>query len=416
MKIAVVGSGISGLVAAHTLGARHEVVLFEADRRPGGHTHTIDVPGLDTEAGSVAVDTGFIVFNTKTYPSFCRLLDRLGVSAQSSDMSFSARSDARDFEYSGSGLNGLYAQRRHFFSVRFHRMVRDILRFYRDARELLSSASEIALEPYLRSRGYSEAFIADHLLPLTAAVWSSNRRGAREFPARFLVRFFDNHGFLQVRNPPQWLTVRGGSREYVRAILGSLRGEIRLASPVESIARTGAGVLVKARAQDAVRFDHVIVACHADQALKLVTGPTRAEGELLSRFTFQTNQVVLHSDPSVMPRLRRTWSSWNYHLDDDWTDGAAVTYWMNRLQSLSGARQYFVTLNRTSTIRPEHTIASATYSHPVFTPAALEAQAEHDALINHQGLSYCGAYWRNGFHEDGVVSAMRASTPLGATL
>lgn len=416
MRIAIVGSGISGLVAAHTLGARHDVVLFEADRRPGGHTHTIDVPDVHADAGAVPVDTGFIVFNTKTYPSFCRLLDRLGVRAQSSDMSFSARSDARDFEYSGSGLNGLYAQRRHFFSVRFHRMVRDILRFYRDARELLTSSSEMALEPYLRSRGYSEAFISDHLLPLTAAVWSSNRRGAREFPARFLVRFFDNHGFLQLRNPPQWLTVRGGSREYVRAILSGLRGEVRTSCPVESISRRPAGIFVKARGQDAVRFDHVIVACHADQALGLLAEPTRAEGELLSRFSFQTNHVVLHSDPAVMPRLQRTWSSWNYHLDDEWNEGAAVTYWMNRLQSLSGPRQYFVTLNRTAAIRPEHSIAEVTYSHPVFTPSAVEAQKEHDALINHHGVSYCGAYWRNGFHEDGVVSALRASAHLGATL
>jgi predicted NAD/FAD-binding protein len=413
MRIAIVGSGISGLVAAHTLGPRHEVVLFEADRRPGGHTHTIDVP---TETGTMPVDTGFIVFNKKTYPSFCRLLDGLGVRAQGSDMSFSARSDTRDFEYSGTGLNGLYAQRRHFFSARFHRMVRDIFRFYREARELLASPSEVALEPYLRARGYSEAFIADHLLPLTAAVWSSNRRGARGFPARFLVRFFDNHGFLQVRNPPQWLTVRGGSRQYVRAILDQFNGEIRTNSPVESVSRTATGVLVKARGQDADRFGHVVIACHADQALRLVSEPTRAESEVLSRFSFQTNHVVLHSDPALMPRLRRTWSSWNYHLDDDWTDGAAVTYWMNRLQSLSAPRQYFVTLNRTAGIRPEHTIAGMTYSHPVFTPSALEAQAEHDALINHQGVSYCGAYWRNGFHEDGVVSALRSCAHLGATL
>jgi predicted NAD/FAD-binding protein len=413
MRVAVIGSGISGLVAAHTLGPRHEVVLFEADRRPGGHTHTIDVAA---DAGPVPVDTGFIVFNTKTYPSFCRLLDRLGVRAQESDMSFSARSDARDFEYSGSGLNGLYAQRRHFFSARFHRMVRDILRFYREARELLTAPSEVALEPYLRSRGYSDAFISDHLLPLTAAVWSSNRRGAREFPARFLVRFFENHGFLQLRKPPRWLTVRGGSRQYVRAILDRFEGQIRTSSPVESVSRTGAGVIVKARGQDADRFDHVVIACHADQALRLVSSPTRAESELLSRFSFQANHVVLHSDPVVMPRLRRTWSSWNYHLDDDWTEGAAVTYWMNRLQSLTAPRQYFVTLNRTGGIRPEHVIASVTYSHPVFTPEAIAAQAEHDALVNHEGVSYCGAYWRNGFHEDGVVSALRACAPLGATL
>jgi predicted NAD/FAD-binding protein len=410
MRIAVIGSGVSGLVAASRLARRHEVVIFEAEPRPGGHAHTVDVAHGDR---TVAIDTGFIVFNTRTYPNFVDWLERLGVRWQPSDMSFSVRSDARDFEYGSANLNALFAQRRHLFSPRFHRMWRDILRFYREARVLIDDGAEVRLDDYLAAQGYSEAFVSDHLLPLVGAVWSSNREGAREFPARLLVRFFDNHGFLQRGPGWPWLTVTGGSREYVRAMLREFRGAIRLSSPVERVCRSTAATLVKPRGQAAERFDHVVFACHADQALALLAQPTPVERALLGVFRFQPNDVVLHSDEALMPRLRRAWASWNYHLDDESRDGASVTYWMNRLQSIPGPTQFFVTLNRRQAIRPSRILRTFTYAHPIFTPAAASAQARHDDLIDHQGASYCGAYWRNGFHEDGVVSALRVAARLG---
>jgi predicted NAD/FAD-binding protein len=410
VKIAVVGSGVAGLVSAHTLARQHEVVLFEAESRLGGHTHTVDVPA---QGGPVPVDTGFIVFNARTYPNFVRWIGTLGVSYQPSDMSFSVRSDRRNFEYGSASLNALFAQRRHLFSPRFHRLWRDILRFYREARQLLEPGREIRLEDYLREHGYSDAFVDDHLLPLVGAVWSSNRTGAREFPARFLVRFFDHHGFLQRGAGWQWLTITGGSREYVRAVEVTFRGEIRRAARVERIARTGDHVSVKVPGHAAESFDHVVVACHADDALALVDDPTTLERELLGAFRFQSNHVVLHTDRRLMPRLPRTWASWNYHLDDDGADGACVTYWMNRLQSISGSIPYLVTLNRRESVRPDRVLREFTYRHPFFTPAAADAQARHADLIDHRGISYCGAYWRNGFHEDGVVSALAVCERLG---
>jgi predicted NAD/FAD-binding protein len=410
MKIAVVGSGIAGLVSASLLARRHDVVLFEAEPRLGGHTHTVDVP---VGGGHLPIDTGFIVFNTRTYPNFVRWLDRLGVGAQPSNMSFSVRSDRRDFEYGSAGLGALFAQRRHLFSPRFHRLWRDILRFYREARELLTSGPEIRLGDYLAARGYSEAFVSDHLLPLVGAVWSSSRDGVRDFPARLLVRFFDHHGFLQPGAGWQWLTVRGGSREYIHAMLAGFRGEVRTSSPVERICRDPGSVRVKARGQAPEPFDHVVLACHADQALRIVAQPSSVERDVVGAFRFQQNDVVLHTDEALMPRLPRTWASWNYHLDEEPGEGACVTYWMNRLQSLPGSTHYFVTLNRRAAIRPERILRTFTYAHPFFTPSATAAQARHDDVVDHHGVSYCGAYWRHGFHEDGVVSALRVCERFG---
>ncbi len=413
MKIAVVGSGVSGLVCAHLLAPRHDVVLFEADDRVGGHVHTVDVDG---PGGRTAVDTGFIVFNRKTYPGFVRLLDRLGVGSQESDMSFSVRSERRDLEYAGSGLATLYAQRRNLLSPRFHRMVLDVLRFYREARALLAEGPEVELVAWLRERGYSQAFVEDHLLPMVGAVWSSSRDGARGFPARFLARFFDNHGFLAVNDRPPWLTVRGGSRAYVRAILDGFRGEVRTRSPVRAIRREEDAVVIRAGDGAAERFDHAIVACHADQALRMLEDPSPAEDRLLSSFPYRANDVLLHDDEAVMPRLRRTWSSWNYHLDDEGRRGASVTYWMNRLQRLPAARQYFVTLNRAEAVRSDRVLRRLVYEHPVFTAEGVGAQARHEELVDHRRTSYCGAYWRNGFHEDGVVSAQRVCRRFGVEL
>jgi len=410
MRIAVIGSGISGLVAAHLLSPRHQVVLFEGDGRIGGHTHTVDVPD---GKGSAAVDTGFIVFNERTYPNFTALLRRLGVAWQESDMSFSVRSEVRDFEYGSPGLGALFAQRRNLLDPRFHRMVLDILRFNREARELLEEGREEVLLDWLARRGYSQAFVEDHLLPLVGAVWSSSRQGARTFPARFLARFFENHGFLDVRRKFPWLTIRGGSRQYVRAILSGLRAEVRPGCPVRRITRPGAGVRVEHAGGAPERFDHAVVAVHADQALSLLGDPSPVERELLSAFPYRRNDVLLHTDAAVMPRRRGAWSSWNYHLDDANHGGASITYWMNNLQRLRAGRDWFVSLNRRAAVAPGATVLSLAYDHPVFSPGSSAAQARHRELLGHRDTSYCGAYWRNGFHEDGVVTALRACEGLG---
>jgi predicted NAD/FAD-binding protein len=413
MKIGIVGSGVSGLTAAHYLQHEHEVVLFEAERRPGGHTNTVDIREGDRP---IPIDTGFIVFNTKTYPGFVKLLGELGVAWAESEMSFSVRSERRDFEYSSLGLSGLFAQRRRLLSPRVWRMVRDIFRFYQEGKELIEPGSELPIAEWLKARQYSQAFIEDHLMPMVRAVWSTNREVAERFPARFLARFFDNHGFLQLRDAPRWLSIPGGSRTYVRAILAGFKGQARLGAPVRALGRVDQGATVTVAGAAPERFDHVIVACHSDQALKLLANASDVERELLSAIPYQPNEVVLHTDERLMPRSRRAWSSWNVHLDDDGANGACLTYWMNRLQPLQAQRNYFVTLNRTDRIRPEHILRVEQFSHPIFGVHSFAAQARHGELIDHRAISYCGAYWGNGFHEDGVQSALRIVERLRAAL
>lgn len=411
MRLAIIGTGISGLTCAHYLQRAHDVTLFEAEARPGGHTNTVEVMGVQ---GPVPVDTGFIVFNEKTYPNFIKLLRELGIPWTRSNMSFSVRSAARDFEYAGAGLRTLYAQPKNFFDLSFHRMVLEIIRFYKEARELLAEGSEEKLDDYLSRKGYSRRFAEDHLLPMVRAVWSANEEGARKFPARFLVRFFENHGFLETGPRPQWLTLPGGSRIYVRALLSSFRGRVRLGSPVAKVRRVEGNIEVTVGGM-AEKFDRVILACHSDEALKLVDDPTETERELLSSLPYQSNEAVLHTDASLMPKRRRLWSSWNVHLDE--SEGGrrpvALTYWMNRLQPLSTDKDHFVTLNATRLINPARVLKTISYRHPVFTPEGVAAQERRDEMLDQRGISYCGAYWRNGFHEDGVVSALDVVRYLG---
>ena len=311
----------------------------------------------------------------------------------------------------GAGISGLTAahclQRRHLASPRFLRMLWDIRRFYREGRALLDDGPETPMLEWLERRGYSNAFVDDHFLPLLRAVWSANREVAATFPARFLVRFFENHGFLQLRDAPRWLTIPGGARTYVNAILRGFSGDLRLGAAVRSVRRTEAGPVVTCDGAAPEQFDHLIVACHADQALALLVDPSELERQTLGAIPYQRNEAVLHTDEAIMPNLRRTWASWNVHLDDAQAEGACLTYWMNRLQPLGARQSYFVTLNHTAQIRPERILRVQEYAHPVFTLAGVAAQANHAALIDHRRTSYAGAYWRNGFHEDGVVSALR---------
>ncbi len=404
------GGGISGLACAHALHGDHEIVVFEAGERAGGHAHTVRV---DTDEGPYDVDTGFIVFNDRNYPHFEAILRELAVETQPSHMSFGV-SDGDGFEYNGSTPNGLFAVRRHILSARFQRMIADLIRFNRDARALLGAPESPSLREWLAQMDYSEDFIERLIVPQAAAVWSADPAQMWSFPARFMVEFFDNHGMLGFRNRPRWRTVTGGSRRYVEALTKPWRERIRLAAPVTEIRRGGESVTVTARGADGERFDAVVLATHSDQALAMLADPSERERELLGAIPYQRNEAVLHTDRSLLPRRRRAWASWNYHLAAHPTGASTVTYHMNRLQSLSSKLDFCVTLNRTGEIDPAQIIRRIDYAHPVYTPAAVAAQARRQEISGVNRTYYCGAYWGWGFHEDGVVSGLRVAGELGA--
>ena len=412
MRIAVVGAGVSGLVAAHLLAPDHEVVVFEANAHAGGHTNTVRV---DTPHETHWVDTGFIVFNDRNYPRFERLLDRIGVHGQPSNMSFAVTDEAGDFEYASTSPNGLFAKRAHLATPWFHRMVADLLRFQREARALLATEGDgPSLGRFLEERRYSRAFVDRLIVPQAAAVWSADPRQMWSFPARFLIEFFANHGMLGFRGRPQWRTVAGGSHRYVEALVAPWRDRLRLSTPVDSIGRHADHVTVTPRGGEAERFDHVVMATHSDQALALLADPSEREHELLGAIPYQPNEAVLHTDERMLPRRRRAWASWNYHLLDEPTGKPTVTYHMNRLQTLRAERELCVTLNRTEAVDPDKVIRTIPYAHPVYTAAGHAAQARHAEISGQNRTHYCGAYWGWGFHEDGVVSGERVARALGA--
>lgn len=408
-RIAIVGGGVSGLVAAYVLHQDHEVVLFDANASPGGHTHTVSIP---TPQGTIAVDTGFIVYNERNYPNFVRLLSRLEVATQPTVMSFSVRADAADFEYNGSTLNQLFGQRRNLIRPGFYRMVLDILRFGREApRAILDGAAHATVGEYVAVAKLSRSFVDHYLAPMAGALWSQPRRQVLDMPLAFLVRFLDNHGMLSLSERPQWRVVQGGSRRYVEAMTRGLGDRLRLGHTVRRVTREPDHVLV-----DGERFDHVIFACHSDQALATLTDATPAEREILTALPYQTNEVVLHTDTSFLPRRRALWAAWNYHLGPDPLAPAAVTYDMNILQTLAAQETYCVTLNRTDAIAPARVLQRFTYHHPLFTTAGVHAQARHAEISGRQRTHYCGAYWGNGFHEAGVTSALTVCRHFGAAL
>jgi predicted NAD/FAD-binding protein len=416
MRIAVVGTGISGLLVAHRLAGRHDLTVFEAGDRIGGHTHTRDV----TAGGStLALDTGFIVFNDRTYPEFVRLLAELGVEARASDMSFSVRDDRDGLEYSGTDLPGLFAQRRNLFRPRFWGMLRDVLRFYRSAPALLESGdADLTLGEALARGNYGRSFVEQHILPMGAAVWSTSPSEMLGFPALTFARFFHNHGFLQVGGRPVWKTIRGGSRAYLGPITAPFRDRIRLRTPVASLRRVpGGGVDLRTAAGESARFDRVVLACHSDQALRLLSDADRLEREVLGAIPYRRNAVILHTDPRAMPRARRAWSSWNVRIDEgDDGDRLRATYWLNRLQGLAAPEDYFVTLNDDAGIDESRVLERIVYDHPLFTPEGIRAQARHGEIDGRRGVHFCGAYWGYGFHEDGVRSALAVLRAIDAHL
>ena len=408
MRIAVVGSGISGLTAAYLLAGRHQVTVFEAGDYLGGHTHTVEV---ELWGRRYALDTGFIVYNERNYPNFSRLLRHLGVATQDSDMSFSVRSDRTGWEYCGSSLRGLFAQRRNLVRPAFYRMLNDILRFNRGARALLASDDQqLTLGEYAAGQGFSREFLDHYLIPMGAAIWSAPPSRMRHFPVRYFVQFCANHGLLSLTDRPQWRTVSGGAARYVTAMRRSRRFDVCLHRPVLQLIRGGNDVTLVAGEALPQRFDHVVMAVHADQALKVLADPTDAELSVLGSFAYQRNEAWLHTDSSLLPRRRDAWASWNYHvpLASPATEEAAVsvTYWLNRLQRISAPHEFCLTLNAGEAIDPACVLRRFTYHHPLYTSQAVAAQRRHAEISGQQRTHYCGAYWGYGFHEDGVNSAL----------
>jgi uncharacterized protein len=414
LAVAVVGSGIAGLAASWLLQRRHSVTLYEKAAKLGGHCNTVDVPGPD--GNRLAVDTGFIVYNTTNYPNLVALFHHLGVATHRSEMSFAVSLDGGGLEYAGTDLRGLFAQPANLLRPRFWAMLRDLVRFYRTAPEVLARADGDALTIgcYLDQCGYSRAFVDDHLLPMGAAIWSCTVKDMRDYPAASFIRFFDSHGLLRLGRRPEWRTVTGGSRRYVERLAQPLAGRIRLACPVRSIRRQPDGVLVEERGGRLTRFDHVVLATHADEALALLADPSPAEAGLLGSFRYARNEAVLHSDPRLMPLRRRAWASWNYIGGTGPARAQlCVSYWMNLLQGLDHARDVFVTINPVRPPRAELIHASFRYEHPGYDAAAVAAQRRLWSLQGVRRTWFCGAYFGAGFHEDGLQSGLAAAEALG---
>ncbi len=406
MRIAVVGAGVSGLHAAWRLSRDHDVTLYEASDYPGGHTATVDV---EWQGRTYGVDTGFIVFNDWTYPNFIAMLRELGVAWQPSNMSFSLRCERTGLEYNGTSVNSLFAQRRNALRPSFLRMIADILRFNARSRSLAGSLDDtLTLGDYLERGNYSRQFVEHYIVPMGRAIWSAEASAMLDFPARFFVDFFDRHGFLSVDDRPAWQAVKGGSREYVRALLRAAQFGLRLATPVESVLRLPNEVRVRTTRGDVARYDHVFLACHAPQALAMLEAPTAAEREVLAAFPYAANEVLLHTDASVLPRRPLARAAWNYHLLADPQEPVALTYDMNILQSLDAPVRFLVSLNLRKAIDERKVLRTFTYDHPVYSPRAVAAQARHREVNGANRTYFCGAYWRCGFHEDGVVSAQTA--------
>ncbi|EKT4538986.1 NAD(P)/FAD-dependent oxidoreductase [Pseudomonas sp. NBRC 111118] len=415
MRIAIIGSGIAGLTCAHLLSRKHEVTVFEAEQWVGGHTHTLDVVWKGQRH---AIDTGFIVFNDWTYPNFIRLLDQLKVPSQPTEMSFSVHDPMTGLEYNGHDLNTLFAQRSNLVSPGFWGMIRDILRFNRQALADLDNQridASTTLGDYLQANRYGQRFIDHYIVPMGSAIWSMSRADMLHFPLEFFVRFCRNHGLLSVNQRPQWRVIKGGSRSYVAPLCRPFAERIRLNCKVYRVGRDEGGVtLVSAAGTE--RFDNVVFACHSDQALALLESPSNQERAVLSAIDYASNDVVLHTDTRLLPRRQRAWASWNYRLGGPERAPAALTYNMNILQGIQAPTTFCVSLNQTALIDPAQVIARFQYAHPQYSVAASAAQACQEQLQGQQHSYFCGAYWGNGFHEDGVVSALKVAAHFGEHL
>ena len=410
MRIAVVGSGISGLASAWLLSREHEVTLFEANDYLGGHTHTHEVRQRDL---SYRIDTGFIVHNPRHYPLFARFLSQLGVQSQPTTMSFSVHNEASGLEYNAATLDTLFCQRTNLLSPRFYGMVRDLMRFYREAPELLAqNDSNASLGDYLRQHRYGAAFRDEHLLPMASALWSSPPGQILDFPARYLVQFMANHQMLQVDDRPQWRVIKGGSSAYVQALRARWSVRERLNCPVQCVRRDTQGVELKSAA-GAEHFDQLVLACHSDQALAMLADADQQEHSILGAMTYQANDTVLHTDSRLLPTRRKAWAAWNAWLPRDPSESCTVSYCMNLLQGIQSPDPFVVTLNRTAAIDPHKILRRMSYRHPVYTRDSVAAQARKPEIQGRRRTWFAGAYWGWGFHEDGLRSAAAVAGALG---
>ncbi|MEY4454320.1 MAG: hypothetical protein RI951_914 [Pseudomonadota bacterium] len=410
MKIAIIGSGISGNTLAYYLNPHHQITLFESNDRIGGHSHTHHI---DIFNQKVSVDTGFIVFNKKTYPNFLKLLHELKVPYENSAMSFSVKDSQKDFEYNGTSLNALFAQRKNFMNPRFYKMIREILRFNKSSIILLSSDEEISLGDYLKREGYSDFFKKYYILPMGSAIWSSNIKTMMEFPAKFFIQFFNNHGMLNINDRPQWLTISGGSINYVNKMIEPFRKKIKLNQNIKYVERKKDHIAIhhKDRIE---KFDWVFFACHSDEALKLIKSPGLHEKNILKAIPYTDNEVVLHYDDHFMPKRKLAWAAWNYHINDNANSPASLTYNMNILQNLKTEAPLLVTLNPMQKINKKKIIKTLSYAHPQYSLRSIEAQSKYHLISGVNRTSFAGAYWGNGFHEDGVKSALDAIQQFNA--
>lgn len=412
LRIAVIGAGVTGLGAAWLLSSRHRVTLYEAGPKLGGHSNTVMV---DCPEGRIPVDTGFIVYNELTYPNLIAMFEHIGVATKASDMSFAVSMDRGAVEYCGSGLGGLFAQKRNVLNPRFWRMCADLVRFYRAAKADTRDLSGFTLEAYLDEGRYSQAFRDLHLYPMAAAIWSTPAGKIGDYPAEAFIRFCRNHRLLELGERPRWRTVDGGSIEYVRKLESLITGDIRLATPVRQIVRGSAGVEVHDAAGGMDTFDHVVLATHADQSVAMLGDADQLEREVLGAFRYSKNRAVLHSDEQLMPARRSVWSSWNYLAEGQGADRRppAVTYWMNRLQALPTTQNIFVSLNSSQEPREDRMLREINYEHPVFDTAALGAQRKVWSLQGRRNTWFCGAWMGAGFHEDGLQAGLAVAEALG---
>lgn len=416
MKIAIVGSGISGLTCAYLLNREHDITVFEKNDYVGGHTHTHEI---EYDGEEFSVDSGFIVYNEWTYPNFIKLLDQLGVERQLTRMGFSVKSEKNNLEYAGHSLNGLFAQRSNFFRPSFMRILFSMRRFNAEARDDLGTLDpQITLGQYLTSNNYPREFIQHYIIPIGAAIWSTVPKQMMDVPAVFFIRFFENHGLLQVVNRPNWWVISGGSKKYVEKMIYDFKGKIRLSTPVKNVKRGIDSITVKfgSNGLEKENFDSIIFACHSNQSLAMLDSPSKQEEEVLSAIKYQRNDALLHFDDSILPKRKNAWSSWNYLLDEDPNRAVALTYNMNILQSLKSDRTFCVSLNSGDLIDRSKVIKHLNYEHPLFTLSSINAQGRKHEISGKNNTYYCGAYWRNGFHEDGVTSALDVCKDFGQSL
>ena len=412
MKIAIIGSGISGLTAAYLLNRKHDVTIFEANDYIGGHTHTHKV---NIDGKKYSVDTGFIVYNERTYPNFIKLLDLLNVERQLSTMGFSVKSISKDYEYAGESLNSLFAKRSNIFRFGFLRMLYEMYYFGKKADSSgIGLDASVTLGDYLKKEKYSGEFINYFIIPMGAAIWSTPANKVLNMPAYFFIKFFYNHGMLETINRPNWWVIKNGSSEYIKKIIRGFENKINLSTPVKTVARKNEGIEIQlAKKEETLKFDSVIFATHSDQALEMLENPTDTEKDILSSIPYQKNEVLLHTDSSVLPRRKLSWASWNYQLDSDPALPVVLTYNMNILQSINCKETLCVTLNDHNSVDETKILKKITYHHPLFNVKSIEAQKRKSEISGVNNTHYCGAYWRNGFHEDGVVSALDVCKDFG---